>query len=130
MTKSIDQLEREIERVVREHVAACHRGASAALERAFGTGSTRRKSPATPTTRKPPETKRTSSEIAELGERLYAAICAHPGETMTVLAPRIGLRARELHRPMTVLRGSGRIRSAGQKQQMRYFPMASGAPGR
>jgi hypothetical protein len=130
MTKSIDQLEREMERLVREHVAACHRAASAALERAFGTASTRGRSPTTPTTRKPPETKRTSAEIAALCERLYAAICAHPGETMTVLAPRIGVRARELHRPMTVLRHAGRIRSAGQKQQMRYFPMASGAPGR
>jgi hypothetical protein len=65
-----------------------------------------------------------------LGERLYAAICAQPGETMAVLAPRIGVRPRELHRPMTVLRDAGRIRSAGQKQQMRYFPMASGAAGR
>jgi hypothetical protein len=63
---------------------------------------------------------------------MYEAICAQPGETMAVLAPRVGMQPRKLQRPMTVLRQSGRIRSAGQKHQTRYFPMApvSGSPSR
>ena len=129
MTNSIDQLEREIERLVREHVTACHHAASAALERAFGTTATGRR-PRAQSSRRSPECRRTPTEIAALGEQLYEAICADPGETMTVLAPRVGVRPRELHRPMTVLRRAGRIRSVGQRHQARYFPMASGSRGR
>lgn len=62
-----------------------------------------------------------------LTERLYGAIVANPGATMTVLAAHVGASARELNRSATLLRRAGRVRSAGQRQTTRYFPTASKA---
>jgi ribosomal protein L36 len=47
-----------------------------------------------------------------------------PGETMTVLGPQVGASARELHRPMQLLKRAGRVRSVGTRHSTRYFPMA------
>ena len=63
--------------------------------------------------------------MSALSERLYAAICAHPGAAMCVLAAEVGATARELNRPATQLRRAGRVRSVGQRQSTRYFPMAT-----
>jgi hypothetical protein len=71
--------------------------------------------------------RRASEEIASLSERLYAAICAHPGAAMATLASELGVPARELNRPVTQLRRAGRVRSVGQRQSTRYFPMAAKA---
>lgn len=60
-----------------------------------------------------------------LSERLYEAVCAHPGETMTVLAPELGSSARALHRPMAALKRSGRVRSVGQRRDTRYYPVVT-----
>ena len=60
-------------------------------------------------------------------ERLYRAVCAHPGETMAVLMEHVGASARELNRPMNQLKDAGRIRSAGSRNHTRYFPMAADA---
>jgi len=114
---------------VREHVATVRRAASGAVDRAFMATATARTG-RTQSSRRPPAHRRTPTEIAALGEKLYNAICAHPGETMAALGPHVGARPRELHRPMTVLRRAGRIRSAGQRHQARYFPMAAGSRGR
>ncbi len=40
-----------------------------------------------------------------------------------VIAPAAGATARELNRPATSLRQQGRVRSGGQRQYTRYFPM-------
>jgi len=42
---------------------------------------------------------------------------------MAVIAPAVGATAGELNRPATSLRGKGRVRSVGQRQYTRYFPM-------
>ena len=68
--------------------------------------------------------RRASDEIRALSERFYEALCRTPGETMTVLAPMVGSTARELNRPVFLLKGAGRIRSVGTKHATRYFPMA------
>jgi hypothetical protein len=44
---------------------------------------------------------------------------------MALLAPMVGATARELHRPATLLKQSGRIRSVGTRNAARYFPMPS-----
>lgn len=44
---------------------------------------------------------------------------------MTTLAAAVGASARELSRPVQLLKRSGRIRSVGQRQATRYFPIAS-----
>jgi len=65
--------------------------------------------------------------MAALGERLYEAVRANPGEGMTVLMAEVGGTARDLNRPMMLLKRTGRVRSVGQRHQTRYFPMAESA---
>jgi len=65
--------------------------------------------------------------VAAVAERIYQAVCAKPGEAMTVLAAELGASARELHRPMALLKRAGRVRSAGARHLTRYFPMVDGA---
>lgn len=71
--------------------------------------------------------RRTPAEMAAMCERLYQAVCAHPGETMAVLTAHVGASVRELNRPMNQLKDAGRIRSAGSRNHTRYFPMAAAA---
>ena len=70
-----------------------------------------------------PSPRRSRKELAALEERLYQAICSHPGETMAVIAPAVGATGRELNLPATSLRNKDRVRSVGQRQYTRYFPM-------
>jgi len=120
-------LDQRIEQLVREHIAAVHRSAREALERAFA-------GPGSSTARRPAQAaaagatvarggkRRRSAEVSELGERLYRAVCAQPGEGIAALASELGASARELHRPMALLKEAGRVRSVGQRHQTRYFP--------
>jgi len=126
MTNHIETLGERVEQLVREHIAVIHKTAAEAVERAFSSASSSpRTKTARPTTRSIGR-RRAPAEVAALGERLYEALCARPGETMSVLAPELGATPRELHRPMMVLKRAGRIRSVGQRHQSRYFPMANG----
>jgi len=68
--------------------------------------------------------------MSALGERLYGAIVAHPGAAMNTLAAELGATPRQLNRPATTLRRQGRVRSVGQRQATRYFPMTAKAAGR
>jgi hypothetical protein len=121
-----------IERLVRAYISTIRNAAEGAVERAVGAGADGRLAanksakprPDTATTRRQ-GARRAADEIGALSERLYEAVCRTPGETMTVLAPKIGSTARELNRPMIALRQAGRIRSVGTKYQTRYFPMAA-----
>jgi hypothetical protein len=122
-TSHTEKLEAEIEQVVRKHLAAYYVAAMAAVGRAFASTSPRVHTSGakrrTPGRRRPPD------EVAALAERLYEAVCAHPGETMAVIAPQVGESARALNRPMTHLKRAGRVRSAGQRHMTRYFPLSS-----
>jgi hypothetical protein len=128
-TTSNQTLGERIERLVQEHIAASRKSAQEAVERAFSSAAGAR--PA----RAPRQVARTTgsgkrrppAEVAALGKRIYEAVCAKPGETMTVLAAHLGASARELHRPMTLLKRSGRVRSAGARHLTRYFPTTNGA---
>ncbi len=127
-TTDIRNLEREIERLVREHVAACKAAAEAAVERGFDSAqsvhpkATRRKGAKNSKTSK---SRRTAQEMAELGEQFYEAVCAKPGETMRVLCVDVGATPRELNRPMNALKREGRLRTVGERFHTRYFPMVS-----
>jgi hypothetical protein len=130
MTTSTESLERKIERVVerlvREHLIALEAAASVAVREGFRratrpTASSRDAGRAS--RRQSASRRRPREELAQLEERLYTAISAHPGETMAVIAPVVGVSARELNRPATLLRRSGRVRSVGQRGATRYFPM-------
>lgn len=133
MTKTTNQgdLAEGIERLVREYITTIHMSAKAAVERAFAAGmdgsaatsARQRRQSAGQATPARAGKRRASDEIGTLSERLYEAVCRAPGETMTVLAPVVGATARELHRPMTLLKHAGRVRSAGTRHATRYFPM-------
>ena len=122
MTKKIPEtLETKIEQLVREHLVGQQLTARAAIDRAFASTS----APARrDTVRRRRTTYRRRTEVAALAEQLFEAVRACPGETMTVIAARVGEQARVLHRPMAHLKDAGRVRSAGERNFTRYFPMA------
>ena len=123
----IGDLEQQIESLVRDHVAAIRRTAEAAVARAFLRASAPGRRSGTPRRSGP---RRAPAELVALGERLYAAICAHPGAAMSALAAELGATPGQLNRPATQLRRAGRVRSVGQRQATRYFPMAAKSAGR
>lgn len=133
MTANVETLEQQIEALVRAHLAACHQNAQAAVERAVAAATKERPDAArersvkkkTPGQRRP---SRSREELTALGERFYAAVCETPGETMSVLAARLGLPPRSLEKPVAHLKKAGRVRSAGARQFTRYFPMAENKP--
>ena len=116
-----------IEHLVQAHIAATRAAAQAAVERAFAppVAAVAKRSPSESAgARRRSGVRRAPDEISMLGERLYEAVCKMPGETMTVLAPVIGTTARELNRPMVLLKRAERVRSVGTRHATRYFPMA------
>ena len=59
-----------------------------------------------------------------MSEQLYEAISSSPGENMVSLSKRLGVSGPHLQRVVSRLRADGRIRTVGERQQMRYFPRA------
>ena len=115
-------LAEQIDKLVRDHIAQVHADATAALERAFASSSVKPpRTKSTPRTRKA-STRRDPEVVAELGERLHAQVLAEPGESMTVYAKALGENVRDLHRPMTLLKRAGRLRTTGVRNNTRYYP--------
>lgn len=129
MTNANEDLGKQIERLIAEHIAATRKVAQQAVERALAAsgeapvvevrsarvcvgGSSKR---------------RGAAELTALGERFYRALCSKPGETMGVLATETGATARELHRAVAALKRAGRVRAVGQRAHTRYFPLANSA---
>jgi hypothetical protein len=123
-------LAKQIEDLVRQHVDALRTSAAAAVARAFAAVppplSTRA---STPTRlmrpRKKGTLRRAPEELVALGERFYTVLCQRPGETMTTLAPQVGVAPRALQVAVARLRRDGRVRVIGKKQHTRYYPMAT-----
>jgi hypothetical protein len=124
-TKSIEQLQNEIEKLVRAHLTAQKVAATAAVERAFASATMPRPKATAPASKRAWGRRRPPTEVAGIAERLYAAVVAHPGETMAVIAADVGETALALSRPMHHLKNAGRVRSVGQRHLTRYFPMSS-----
>lgn len=125
-TKIPETLDAKIEQLVREHLAAQQAAAKTAVERAFAVMTP---APRGAVRRRATYTRRASGAVAELAEQLFDAVQACPGETMTVIAARVGEKPRALHRPMAHLKEGGRVRSAGERNYTRYFPMGTARPG-
>lgn len=124
-TTTPQALAESIERLVQEHIAATRIAAQAAVDRAFALSVGAKVKQRRPNEAPRASRRRAPAEVAAIGERLYEAVRNRPGETMTVLAPVVGGPARDLQRPMTLLKRAGRVRSIGKRQATRYFPMAS-----
>jgi hypothetical protein len=129
MTKNPQvELSKRIEEVIQEHIRASQRAAADAVTRAFAAANGGvRGAPARTQAAGALARRRPSGEIAALGEQLYQAVCAKPGEMMAVLAATVGFSPRQLNRPMNQLKRRGQIRSVGQRHQTRYFPLAAKA---
>lgn len=125
MTHRNESLSEQIEQLVRAHIEATRREASEAVARAFSSAFAAPRARARPT--RTTGRRRGAAALSALGDRLYEAVRAQPGETMAVLAPELGCTPRELHRPMAVLKQAGRVRSVGQRHQTRYYPTARSA---
>ncbi len=128
MDTSHQRLERQIEELVRAHLENCRRAAAAAVDRAFaavmdGPRKVARQERKTPRVQSP---SRSAEELARLEEQFHAAVCAAPGETMMVLAARLGIRSSCLAVPVKRLKRAGRVRIVGQRNGARYFPMTDG----
>ena len=120
-TKIPEALERQIEQLVREHLTAQQMAARAAVDRAFAVMAPAQQAPV----RRAKFARRSPAQVAELAERLCEAVRACPGETMLVIAARVGEKPRLLNRPMEHLKLAGRVRSAGERNLTRYFPMTA-----
>lgn len=121
-----ERLERQIEELVRAHLAGCRRAVVGAVDRAFaaatrGPAAVKRPPRTTPRVQRP---RRSPEELARLEKQLYAAVCEAPGETMFVLAARLEVESRRLEVPLQRLKRAGRLRKVGQRNLARYFPMA------
>jgi len=123
-TRSLEDLQNQIEQLVRDHLAAQRRAATAAVERAFAAVASPRK-PCAP--RAKTGRRRVRSEMLDIADQLYQAVRAKPGETIAVIAAELGQPAKVLSRPMVHLKRAGRVRSAGQRNLTRYFPMPNAA---
>ncbi len=119
-TKNPETLEAKIEQLVREHLVAQQVAVTAAVERAFAVMPPARQDAIR---RRAGFRRRAPTEMAGLAEKVMAAVEACPGETMTVIAARVGEKPRTLLRPMMNLKAAGRVRSAGERNFTRYFPM-------
>lgn len=126
MTTLEHRLEQQIESAVTDFILATRAKATAAMERAFTSRSMAatpksatggRGRPALAGNRRPPE------ELAALGDRLFQAIVARPGETMTTLCAGMGVSPSAVRSVVDRLLQDRRIRSAGQRQFTRYYPM-------
>lgn len=116
----------KFQRLIHEHLIEYRAALHAAVEEAFEPPQPTVKPPAERALRTKskarPAKRRSSMEIAELGERFYTLVCQQPGEPMTTLAPLLGVSARNLAQPIAGLKRAGRIRSVGQRSETTYFP--------
>ena len=130
----ISALEASVEALIQQQVATYEAQLREALARTLSKvrpSPARRKEakPAKPKSaqRAPSPARRSSDELDAFAERLFKVMEAAPGETMAVLAPRLGVSAKELERPAARLKKAGRIRTVGERSRMRYYPMTRAA---
>lgn len=127
--RNTKELTQQIEQLVERYVADGRRAVRDAVDRAFGAAMplpvARTKASASANasrSRRSSAVRRTPEEVAQLGVRLYELVRARPGESMTVFAGELEIGARELERPMALLKREGRVRSVGLRHMTRYFP--------
>ena len=132
---SSQDLAKHIEKIIREHLMTSQALVKAAVDRAFAdaemasAGRSRARNLAGRSTSgkraRQQAQRRTPEELKTLSERFYAAVCKMPGETMMKLAGEVGVKSADLAVPVLWLKRDGRVRSVGQRAQVKYFPMIS-----
>lgn len=129
--KTPEELARRIESLVAAYVSEAERVAQAALSHSFSNAHDRPGKKSTPASAKPStpnsrqqSSRRTPQQLADLADQLAARVVDQPGESMASFAKHMGVSVRDMHRPMTMLKDQGRVRSVGQRTLTRYFPAA------
>ena len=120
-TTSLAGLEKEVRRLVREHMASYEQSVKQAVERGLGLRSPSRNRGRSAKSRTP----EAAAALAAQAEKLYEKVCLLPGSPMALLAVELNRSSSDLYRPMQGLKKAGRVRSAGERQFTRYFPMAT-----
>lgn len=129
----ITALEASVEALIQQQLAAYEAQLREALARTLSKAPpssprrTKVQQKAAPARRASSTQRRSAHEINAFAERLFEAVESAPGETMAVLAPRLGVSAKELERPASRLKKAGQIRTVGERSRMRYYPMARSA---
>jgi hypothetical protein len=129
--KTPQQLADAIETVVASYLDEVRRTVQHAVERSLSSaaattrpGKSRVDRSSQPLSTK---TRRSAGALDELCDKLYQCVCARPGESSAMFADELGCTVRDLQRPMAKLKAQGRIRCAGQRNLMRYFPAVTRA---
>jgi CRP-like cAMP-binding protein len=129
--KTPQQLADAIETVVASYLDEVRRTVQHAVERSLSrAAATARPSESKvdrSTEQRSTKKRRSAGALDELCDKLHQCVCARPGESSAVLADEIGCTVRDLQRPMAKLKAQGRIRCAGQRNLMRYFPAVTRA---
>ena len=127
-----EALATQIEALVAGYVDEVRRYARQAVERGLSpaSGSTSKPSKSSTKRKRTFNGRRSLAELETLSEALCVLIHEQPGESMVTLAAELGASSGALHRPMTMLKRAGRIRSVGARQWTRYFPTVDGKAAR
>jgi len=125
----ITTIEASIEALIRQQVAAFEAQLRETLGRrlsAAGKPPSGRKATRSKRSRKrasAPVPRRSTEELKILADQFFDAVVKAPGETMATLAAGLGLRGKELERPVSRLKREGRIKTVGERNRTRYYPL-------
>jgi hypothetical protein len=129
--KTSEQLTAAIEAIIGSYLAELRCTTQQAVERALSSSSRYIRTAPRKVKRRyvqPAAAKRRSAaELGALCDRLHAAVCARPGESILALAEEMGVKWPELQKPMSKLRTQGRVRTVGERNMTRYFPAVARA---
>lgn len=73
--------------------------------------------------RKQASPSRSREEIAALSAKFLAVVQENPGQQMSTLAPKLGLKPNQLRVPATRLKATKKIKTIGERSSTRYFPV-------
>ncbi|MBK8010727.1 MAG: winged helix-turn-helix domain-containing protein [Deltaproteobacteria bacterium] len=122
-----EHIEKLVSDLVQAHLKETQATVMAAVMRGFGAPNSQIKlTPSRQMKARSFRGRRSTADVSMLAERLYELICERPGELMVSFSAELGKTARELYGPMTALKNSGRIRTAGERNRTRYFPSIDG----
>lgn len=127
--RTSEQLANAIEALVASYLDEVHQAAQQALQRSLcrpvGTRRPAKVIGKRPHTSETESKRRTAAELDATCDQLCALVRARPGESVVALAEEMSVPAPTLQRPMAKLRAEGRVRTVGERHQMRYFPAVS-----
>ncbi len=125
-----NQIEERVNAMVGEILVVVRRAAIEAVNQALSGASTavspRPRSKPGKRQSQPAAPRRSPEQLASQRERLYTEISELPGEGMALYASKLQVPVRALSLPARQLRKAQRVRTVGQRERMRYFPMGDG----